>query len=822
MTTPRACPQCGSPLPADCRDGLCPRCLLRAGLPAGTPAPVDDAPPDSAELAPLFPHLEILGLLGRGGMGTVYKARQPGLDRLVALKILPRAAAADPAFAERFAREARALARLDHPHIVAVYDSGESGGYFYFLMEYVEGQTLREAAGGRPMSAPDALRVVGELCDALDYAHEEGVVHRDVKPENVLLDRKGGVKVADFGLAKLLDCGPAEATLTDAGQVMGTLNYMAPEQQEQPQSVGPRADVYSLGVVFYELLTGELPLGNFEPPSKKAGTDPRLDPVVLRALSREPDRRYPGAGELKAAVEAALGASPGKRRLRAGAIPALALVAAALVGAVAWRAFASPPLPGDSLRWGGDAAGGAPYIYDDDGKLRGFEVELADYLGRKLGLRPVFVQREWEGLPQDLGRGDIDVVLNGYEWFPNREEQMTSTIPYFAYKLGLVVPKGSWVGGWDDLKLRPGRRKLQVGVLRNSAADRYLREHFDGDVDIVALGDEGTTRVMRMVTNLRPEDRGGLDATVQDMPCVAFYVGAGREFPNLVCVGGPVKPVEQNYFVLYVRKGESALRDRLNDALREGLRDGTLEKIYRSYGLWDEDQARLLQAGENWPPTGTASRAGLRHYAILLAQAAVTTVALALVAMPLAIAAGLLLAVGRLYGPRGLDLLLGVYVEVIRGTPLLLQLAVIFYVLPNVGIYLEPFWAGVLGLAVNYAAYEAENYRAGLLAVPRGQMEAALALGMNRWVALRRVVVPQAIRIVVPPVTNDFISLFKDTSVCSVIAVTELTARYRELSVNHPSQVVELGALTAVLYLAMSYPLSLVARRLERRLARGT
>jgi polar amino acid transport system substrate-binding protein len=202
---------------------------------------------------------------------------------------------------------------------------------------------------------------------------------------------------------------------------------------------------------------------------------------------------------------------------------------------------------------------------------------------------------------------------------------------------------------------------------------------------------------------------------------------------------------------------------------------------------------------------------------VKLAWAAWTTIKLSFLAMPLAMLAGLLIAVGRLYGPFWMSWVFGAYVELIRGTPLLLQLFVIYYVLPSAGIYMPAFWAGVLGLALNYSAYEAENYRAGLLAIPRGQMEAALALGMSVPTALRRVIVPQAVRIVIPPVTNDFISLFKDTSVCSVIAITELTGQYQHLSVDNPGMVLELAMMTAVLYLLMSYPLSLVARRLERR-----
>src|SRR5262249_40367569 len=200
-------------------------------------------------------------------------------------------------------------------------------------------------------------------------------------------------------------------------------------------------------------------------------------------------------------------------------------------------------------------------------------------------------------------------------------------------------------------------------------------------------------------------------------------------------------------------------------------------------------------------------------YIETLFKAAGITVLLSFLAMPLAMLIGLLVAVGRLYGPRWLGWLLEAYVEFLRGTPLLLQLYVIYYLLPNYHISIDAFWAGVFGLAINYSAYEAENYRAGLLAIPRGQMEAALSLGMTTWTALRRVIIPQAVRIVIPPVTNDFIALFKDTSVCSIIAVTELTGRYNQLSNNNPSAVLELGMLTAILYLLMSYPLSLLARR---------
>jgi serine/threonine protein kinase len=303
------CTRCQAALAENELEGLCPRCLMeQAAVPlewaegAPTTPPGGFVAPAPARLAPLFGQLEVLELLGQGGMGAVYKARQVKLDRLVALKVLPPAAALGPGFAERFEREARALARLSHPHVIAVYDFGEVQGLYYLVMEYVDGVNLRQAMAEGKLSPPQALALVGQLCSALQYAHETGVVHRDVKPENVLLDRQGRVKVADFGLAKLV--GPAQAgRLTGTAQAMGTPHYMAPEQWERPLEVDHRADIYSLGVVFYELLTGELPLGKFAPPSAKAGVDARLDGVVLRAMERQPEQRYQQMSEMKTAVE---------------------------------------------------------------------------------------------------------------------------------------------------------------------------------------------------------------------------------------------------------------------------------------------------------------------------------------------------------------------------------------------------------------------------------------------------------------------------------------------------------------------------------------
>ncbi len=315
MTDAKTCPTCGAPLPADATGGACPKCLLQAGFATGTGAatPSADRVPTPEELAPKFPGLEIGALLGRGGMGVVYRARHKALDRDVALKVLPASFAADRNFADRFQREARALAKLQHPNIVAVHDFGCTDGLFWLVMEFVDGANIRQAMRAGQIGPKEALAIVPQICDALQSAHEHGVVHRDIKPENVLLDRTGRVKVADFGLAKLMEHDAAAASLTGAGQVMGTPHYMAPEQWERPKDVDHRADIYSLGVVFYEMLTGELPIGRFSVPSKKSDIDARIDEIVMRTLEKEREARYQRADEVKTDVGRVTAAAGGEK-----------------------------------------------------------------------------------------------------------------------------------------------------------------------------------------------------------------------------------------------------------------------------------------------------------------------------------------------------------------------------------------------------------------------------------------------------------------------------------------------------------------------------
>jgi polar amino acid transport system substrate-binding protein len=503
-----------------------------------------------------------------------------------------------------------------------------------------------------------------------------------------------------------------------------------------------------------------------------------------------------------------------------------ALLGGALTGLVLWGQTGRTAAGEEKvLRWGGDGAGGAPYIYGPPNARVGFEVDLANYLGVELGRTPRFVQGDWDALPDTLARGNIDIVLNGYEYLPSREEKFPSTVPYFVYTLRLVVRRDDQtITSWDDLKARDGRPGKRVGVLRGSVAERYLRAKFGRAIELIPTREVDET--FQLV-----EGGERLDATVQDSPSAAYFVQGGR-LPRLRVVGAALAP---GYYVILTRQEDGALRQQLNEALRKAWRSGKLKEIYQKYGLWAPEQEQLgqLMAGPWPPPPGTGpaeTRLTLRGLGWDIARAAAMTVALACCAMPLAILLGILVAVGRLYGPWLVRAPLALYVEVLRGTPLLLQLYVLFYLLPALakGIgwqplvaltTLPPFVVGVLGLAINYSAYEAENYRAGLLAIPRGQLEAALSLGMSRLTALRRIILPQAVRLVIPPVTNDFIALFKDTSICSVILITDLTGLYYQYKYDR-DLAVRLALLVGLLYLLMSYPLSLLARRLEKRAQR--
>lgn len=493
-------------------------------------------------------------------------------------------------------------------------------------------------------------------------------------------------------------------------------------------------------------------------------------------------------------------------------------------------AISSPGLTQEKkeLRWGTDPIGGGPYVYkDEQGRFVGFEVELADYLARELGRTSKMVTGDWDKLPELLdkapGENGIDIVLNGYELRADLQKQYPATRPYYIYRLALIIHKdhAATFTGWGDLMRRkPDGTPHTVGVLGGSVAHEYMKSRaFRDTIDLKINPDVAT--VMGLVEQKR------LDATVQDTPAARFYVKRSRD---LMVADEPRK---SGFYVILTRPGDHELREQLNQAISKGIRTGALKAIYEKYGVWNDDQERLLYWAEHteWPPPlessdeETVEEAAPDLWQLFdeLLSAAGMTVFLSFTSFPIAMILGMIVALGRVYGAWYMRFPCSVYVEFLRGTPLLLQLYFVYYLLPKLipGLDLTPIQAGILGLAINYSAYEAENYRAGLLAIPRGQMEAALALGMSPWTALRVVIIPQAFRIVLPPVTNDFIALFKDTSVCSVILITELTRKYNELYNFNREYVIELAFLTAGLYLLMSYPLALVAQFLEKRLSRS-
>ena len=449
-----------------------------------------------------------------------------------------------------------------------------------------------------------------------------------------------------------------------------------------------------------------------------------------------------------------------------------------------------------TLRWGGDMQGGEPYVFQDprDGRrLTGFEVEIADALARRLGVRAEFVQNDWQTLIPSLERGDFDVALNGIEVTPARRARVAFTRPYYAFTETLVVRRDDRsVHGLGDL------RGARVGTLEGSLALDLVRAA--PGVELVLY--EG---VEEPYLDL---ERGRVRAVLLDNIIAARY---GLPRPTLRAAG----TLGEGVYAIALRPSEPELLSAVDGALTATTGEGELRRILERWQLWDARQATL--AGAPAPPVDAAAAAGTLAYVPLFVHGAGFTIVISVLAMAIAIAGGLVLSVARRYGGRVLAAAAGVYVEVFRGTPVLLQLYVLYYGLAPL-LTLDAFTAAVVGLGLNYAAYESELYRAGLEAVPVGQSEAALALGMSRWLALRRIVLPQALRVALPGVANDFIALLKDSSLVSVITVVELTKQMTITAVDVRGWLGP-GVLCAALYLAMSYPLSRLARRLERRLA---
>ena len=481
---------------------------------------------------------------------------------------------------------------------------------------------------------------------------------------------------------------------------------------------------------------------------------------------------------------------------------------------IATAALAGPAEPTGVLRWGADSEGGAPYVFQDPKSpthIIGFEVDLADAIAADMGLKAAFVQNQWDGLVPGLNRGNYDIVINGLEITEDRKQEVAFAQPYYwTYEQLTIRKESSEIARLGDL-----RQKI-AGTLKGSLAERILRDH--GDIEIRSY--EGQINAYEDLLNKR------LDAVLMDWPIARYY---GVPHAELTEVGEPLG--EMSYGIA-IKKDNRDLLAKVNTALDHLRETGKLKEILATWGLWTPMVAKQLHdtsanlirpiayekflesIGKERPWREKAKQ--YLSYLPMLGQGAIVTLELSLLGMLLAVSLGLVVALLRVYGSRPLSFLATAYIEVVRGTPLLIQLFLIFYGLPNIGIRFSPFMAAVLGLGLNYAAYEAENYRAGIGSVPRHQMESAFALGMSRWQALRHVIIPQALRLVIPPVTNDFISLLKDSSLVSVITMVELTKIYGQLASTYYDYF-GIGLLTAAVYFLIGLPFVRLARWLELR-----
>jgi polar amino acid transport system permease protein/polar amino acid transport system substrate-binding protein len=449
------------------------------------------------------------------------------------------------------------------------------------------------------------------------------------------------------------------------------------------------------------------------------------------------------------------------------------------------------------ITWGGDVQGGEPYVYEDPGQpdhIIGFEVDVMAAIARRLGVRSRMVQYAWSNLVPSLERGDFDVIANGLEATAERRERILLSEPYFIYAETLTVRTDSTVRSVFDLA---GQR---VGTLNQTYAHDILRMLY-GDAAKVYEGNEEPYRDLEL---------GRTDAVLLDN-IIADRYGCTPSHPTLKCLP---YDVARGTYVIGIRKADPELKQAIDAALAAMRADGELEQILRKARLWD---ARQVEAR---PPEGQANRSRALDGEMLLQFLAATwvTLKLSVLAFLLAVPIGVGLAVGRVYGSGPVRGAARLYIELFRGTPVLLQLFVLYYGVASV-INLGPVEAAVLGLGLNYGAYEAEVYRGALLAIPRGQSEASRALGLGPAQTLWHVLLPQALRLALPPMTNDFVSLLKDSSLVSVITVIELTKRMTIAAVDMRGWFVP-GLLCAAFYLALSFPLSELARRLERRLAR--
>lgn len=479
--------------------------------------------------------------------------------------------------------------------------------------------------------------------------------------------------------------------------------------------------------------------------------------------------------------------------------------------AIAWATLLivshAHPAGAQVLRWGGDAEGGAPFVEADPrdpSKLVGFDVEIAELIAAKLERAPQFLQIQFTSLDQSARRGDFDIGLSGIEDIPARRQSLAASIPYYEFREVLTV-RDADRDRYRSLADLKGRRVATLGG--TMAYDLLLDAERAFGITAVSYDDD--------VHPYSDLVLGRVDAVVLDN---VLADRAMRRNPGLVT---QPEALAVGHYIVITAPENVALRDHVDAILREAMRDGTLETIFRKWNVWNDDQLRLYERiAADQPAAASTGRVAttpalVRRYVPSLFRAAGVTLVLSIAAMALAVALGMAIAIGRIYGDPASRALLTVYVEVMRGTPVLLQLFVIYYGLASV-VRLPAFLAALLGLGLNYAAYESEIYRSALEAVPRGQLDAARILGFSKMQTLRLIRAPQAFRIALAPMTNDFVALLKDSSLVSMLTVVELTKQTQIFATNIGSWVIP-GILCALLYLTMSLPLGYLARRLEER-----
>ena len=487
---------------------------------------------------------------------------------------------------------------------------------------------------------------------------------------------------------------------------------------------------------------------------------------------------------------------------RARRLIILLVTVAAFVSIGSMAARAQQP-----LRWGADPSGGAPYVFNDPthpDQYIGYEKEMVDVLAAAMGRKAEFVPSDWETLVSALQRKSFDVIVNGLEPTADRQKQIQFSKPYYIFQLALTVRKDEQqIHSLADCKRRV------VGTLGNTAASRLLEKE---GIPMKAYADP--------VAAYEDLKVGRIDAVIMDVPAEVFYVSKDSK------VKRATEPFFRGTYNIGLRKGDDALKAEVDAAIDKITNDGSLEKILRKWGLWNDAQKELqtdTQTGKTPDDTGgydiTSASFNWSEALIRLARAALVTVLIAFGSMVIALLLGMPLAVGQWKGPRPVQWLCTIYVEFFRGTPVLVQLLFLYFGLPTIGLAMPGWLTALIGLGLNYAAYESQVYRAALEAIPRGQWEASYLLGMNPLLAFRRIILPQAFRIALPPMTNDFVSLFKDTSTAYAISVWELATAYRELA-NASGQFLLLGVAVSVYYLLMSLPMAHLARRLERKLQR--